>query len=98
MTGKGDKSRDAELSQDIPADLFEQKFGKYLDTEMMRLKIISVIKDHTGMVEFSNLVKQYAAEEMDKRIFRSAQYWLTVVATALVTGLVSAGIALLIKR
>jgi hypothetical protein len=91
------KRGQAELSQAISPDEFETKFGKYLDTEVMRLKIISVLKEEIEKVSFSNLVKKYAGEEMDSRLFRSARYWALTALTAVITGAISAGIALFLR-
>lgn len=90
--------KSAELSEGISSDIAEQLFGKYLETEATRQKIISVTNECLRDIDVVNRVKQYAGEEMDKRLFRSAQYWITVVVTALITGGLSAAVALVFNR
>ncbi len=71
---------------------FAPSFKEQMDTEVVRRKIKEVFWDEVKHTDFSELVKKYAAEEMDKRVFRSAKYWGGVVATAATSALIGAAI------
>lgn len=69
--------------------LSEVETEKLLGKEALRKRVNEIICEYVEKVSFSELVKKYAAEEMDKRVFRSAQYWIIVVLTALITSIIS---------
>lgn len=82
-------AKNKELSSEISPELSEKLFKRHLDTESMRQKIISIFNEQIRNVDFANTIKEYAAEEMDKRVFRSAKYWVIVVGTAIITSVVA---------
>ncbi|HTX86657.1 MAG TPA: hypothetical protein VMC41_01150 [Candidatus Nanoarchaeia archaeon] len=68
---------------------FASQYQDQLDHDRTRNKIICVFKEQIGTVDFANEVKKYAAEEMDKRVFRSVQYWITVILTTAITAFIA---------
>lgn len=68
---------------------FAAQYDDQLAHEKTRKKMIAIFQEQIDTVSFSNKVKQYAAEEMDKRVFRSFQYWSVVVLTAILTTIIS---------
>ena len=76
------------LQDRIPSNLADNVFDVLLH-EKSRKHIIEIIKEREDNVEFSEKVKKYAAEEMDKRIFRSTKYWTVVILTAILTAVIS---------
>jgi len=64
---------------------FPTNFKEQIETEVMRKKIIAIFWEEVKDVDFAKIVKEYAGEEMDKRVFRSFKYWITVIITALIT-------------
>jgi len=75
------------LEDKISSD-FTKQYQDQLDHDRTRNKIICIFKEQVGTVDFANEVKKYAAEEIDRRIFRSFQYWLTVILTAAITAFI----------
>lgn len=73
-----------QLEDKIGSD-FANRYQDQLDHDRTRQKIICVFDDRIKTVDFADQVKKYAAEEIDRRIFRSFQYWLTVILTAGIT-------------
>ncbi len=69
----------------IPSNAYEQNFRKWVDTEWMRQKIISVLLEEIDKYGFANKIKKYAAEEMDKRVFTSVKYWVIVILSSVIT-------------
>lgn len=63
--------------------LSEQETEKLLGKEAFRKRINEIICEYIEKVQFSDLIKKYAGEEMDKRVFRSMKYWAVVIITAL---------------
>ncbi len=65
--------------------------------EDTRKHIVDIINEYAKTVDFMKLVRSYAAEEMDSRIFRTAQYWITTIMTAIITSAIGFGIAFFLK-
>ncbi len=72
---------------------FPTNFKEQIETEVMRKKIIAIFWEEAKKVDFAEIVKKYAGEEMDKRVFTSIKYWAVVVISSLVTS----GIGVLIS-
>lgn len=68
---------------------FSERYDDQLEHEKTRKKIIGIFQEQIGTVSFSEQVKKYAAEEMDKRVFRSFKYWFVVILTAIIATVVS---------
>lgn len=77
---------------------FADQFQDRLDHENTRKKIITVFREQIDTVFFSDIVKKYASEEMDKRVFRSFKYWSVVVITALLTSSIGVLIGYISKK
>lgn len=77
---------------------FSQRFATHLDTEIMRQKIIGIFNEQVKNVDFAKIIKGYAAEEMDTRLFRSVKYWVIVIVTATTTSAIGFLIAFLFKK
>ncbi len=96
------KEQKAEIDERIFASLFNDKFdttfSSKIGSDQMRCKVKEIFLEEIGKVDFSNTVKKYAAEEMDKRVFRSFQYWVTVILTTVFTGLISSAIAVILSK
>jgi len=73
------------MSEFTQKDDIAKNFRTHSNSEWMRQKIISIFHEEIGKVEFAKIVKNYAAEEMDSRVFRSVKYWLIVIITALLS-------------
>jgi hypothetical protein len=76
---------------------FPTNFKEQIETEVMRKKIIAIFWEETKDVDFAEIVKKYAGEEMDKRVFRSVKYWAIVVISALITSGIGIVAGLLIR-
>lgn len=91
-----------EVDNNISSSAFEGRFDHHFSTKLgsdqMRRKVKEIFQEQIGSVSFSKTIKTYAAEEMDKRLFRSIQYWGVVIVTAIITGIISSLIALLITK
>ncbi|MEK7103531.1 MAG: hypothetical protein AAB870_04255 [Patescibacteria group bacterium] len=64
------------------AEKIYQSLIHHEDTRQYFLKLMC---EYADSVPFMKKVKEYAGEEMDKRVFRSFKYWGGVVGTAIVT-------------
>jgi ABC-type dipeptide/oligopeptide/nickel transport system ATPase subunit len=91
-----------EVDNNISSSAFEGRFDHHFSTKLgsdqMRRKVKEIFQEQIGSVNFSKTIKTYAAEEMDRRLFRSVQYWIIVVITAVVTGIISSSIALFVTK
>jgi len=87
-------ARPPELQEKVPSS-FSDQFQDRLEHEGTRRKIINVFQEQIKTIDFARLIKEYAAEEMDRRVFRSFKYWSTVILTALVTSTIGVLIGLL---
>jgi negative regulator of sigma E activity len=84
-----------ELQDRVPAD-FSARFQEQLDHEFTRKRIIAVVDDYVSNVAFMKKVREYAGEEYDNRILRSARFWGATVGSAVITALVSSLVTLLV--
>lgn len=75
-------------------ELTEQENDKLLGTEKHRKRINEIIAEYVGSVEFMKCVREYAGMEIDSRMFRSLQYWFSVVFTAIITSGIGFALAL----
>jgi len=65
--------------------LAEREANKLLQKENFRQRTIQIISEFTRQVGFMRLVRKYAADEMDARMFRSFKYWAVIIFTAFLT-------------
>lgn len=72
---------------------FVEQFYDRFDHEQTRRKIIAVVQEQMRMRASIQLIKEYAAEEMDRRIFRSVRYWVTVIRSASISAFIGMLIA-----
>jgi hypothetical protein len=86
-----------ELQEKISSQ-FANQFQDRLEHENTRKKIISVFQEQIKMTDFADLIKKYAGEEMDKRVFRSLQYWSIVIITSLITSGIGVAIGYLVTK
>lgn len=78
--------------------LSEQESEKLLGKELFRARTNEIICEYTEKVAFAELIKKYAGEEMDKRVFTSFKYWLTVVLTSVITSGLAFGLSKLLQK
>lgn len=71
---------------------------KLLGKETFRKRVNEIITEHVGSVEFMKKVREYAGMEIDSRMFRSFQYWLTLILTSVVTSVIAVIIALALGK
>lgn len=64
---------------------FANQYDDQLEHEKTRKKIICIFQEQIATVNFAETIKKYAAEEMDRRVFRSIKYWVVVVVSAIIT-------------
>lgn len=88
---------DDKISSSLAEGSFKNLFQENIKTDIFRKGVIEIFDERIGMVSFSNKVKKYAAEEMDKRIFTSFKYWFTVVITSIVASILGAFASKFIK-
>ena len=92
MAGEKKKMQPVEehdfISSSKAADEFKRIFGDQMKHEDTRQRIKDIIIEYVGSVEFMRRVQMYAADEMDKRVFRSTKYWSTVILTAMATSII----------
>lgn len=91
-----------EIDDKISSSAFEGRFDHHFSTKLgsdqMRRKIREIFREQINMVDFANKIKEYAAEEMDKRLFRSVQYWMVIILTTIITAGISSAITAIISK
>ena len=94
-------SNTQEIDDRISSSAFEGRFDHHFSTKLgsdqMRKKVREIIKEVVGSVDFAKTIQKYAAEEMDKRLFRSLNYWTVVIATTLITAFLSSIVTTFLK-
>lgn len=77
------------LTDQIPSSITDNYirdvFTDRLHHDDTRKYVTGVVNDYAKTVDFMELVRKYAGQEMDSRLFHSTQYWVTTVVTALIT-------------
>ena len=77
---------------------FANQFQDRLEHEATRKKFIEIFDERVKMVDFADLVKKYASEEMDRRVFTSFKYWAGVIGTAILTSAIGLAIGYYFKQ
>lgn len=80
------------------AESFRGQYTDYLQHEITRERVNSIIADFVGSVEFMKKIREYAGMELDSRMFRSTQYWITTILTALVTSGIGVLLGMLVSK
>jgi hypothetical protein len=78
--------------------LSEKETEKLLGKEVFRARTKEIICEHLESVDFMKKVREYAAMEIESRIFNSAKYWITLVLTAILTSGIGVIITLYTKK
>lgn len=86
------------LDDRISSDKAKEIYKEQLLNEETRRHVRVIIDEYVACVPFMKKVQEYAAEEMDRRVFRSARYWMVVVFTAILTSLIGGAIAYFLFR
>lgn len=79
--------KDGQLGERISGNLSDSVF-EGLQHEKSRQHIIGIIKDYTEHADFMDKVRKYAGQEIDSRLFTSLKFYLTAIATGLITTLI----------
>jgi len=66
-------------------ELSEKEAEKLLGTEKLRVRINEIITEYVNNVDFMKKVREYAGMEIDSRMFRSVQYWTTLIISSIIT-------------
>lgn len=86
------------LSDQIPSSITDNYirnvFTDRLHHDDTRKYVTEIVTDYAKTVDFMELVRRYAGQEMDSRLFHSAQYWVATIVTAIITS----GLGYLIGR
>lgn len=86
----------AEIQNPVSSELAEETVGKGLKHSDNRKIILEILEEREDNKEFIKKIREYAAEEMDRRVFRSAKYWTTVILTAIITSVIGLLVGMLL--
>lgn len=78
--------------------LSEGESEKLLGKETFRARVIEIINEEVGKVDFMTKIRNYASIEFDERLFRRTKYWITVILTALITSAIGFAVAYFFKQ
>lgn len=78
----------------IPVDKAKAIYAEQLKHDDTRKHVLSILEEYANSVPFMEKVRKYAGSEIDSRLFTSTKFWLTTIASAVV----SAGLGILITR
>jgi len=98
QTSPNNLSVDSLLEQSSKSDdEIEKKVAQLLKQDLFREKSKQIFNEMTGTVEFMRKVQEYANEQIDKRLFKNTWVILGVIATWIITGIISFAVAKLTK-
>lgn len=98
----GSKAKNEEIDDRVSADfllgkgdaLFEKFSVRMMKDEDYRQRVIAIINEQVGSVDFMKKVREYAGMEIDSRLFTSVKYWIVVILSAIATS----GVAIALTR
>ena len=68
---------------------FEKITLRIMKDEEHRKRIIAIINEQVGSVDFMKKVREYAGMKIDSRLFKSFKYWTIIVLSTIVTSIIS---------
>ena len=69
--------------------LSDESANKLLQQENFRVRTKEVIEECLETVSFMKKVQKYASEEIDKRLYKSLRFWISIIATTILTVMIS---------
>jgi len=93
----GNKAKIEEIDDRVPADFLEGKMDPLIEKVSRRImkdedhrqRVITIINEQVGSVDFMKKVREYAGMEIDSRLFTSVRYWVIVVISAMSTSVIA---------
>ena len=62
---------------------------KLLQQENFRVRTKEVIEECLETVSFMKKVQEYASDEIDKRLYKNLKFWISIIATTILTVIIS---------
>jgi hypothetical protein len=71
------------------SDKISKEFTNKIGTDELRVKVKEIVSDCIDSVPYMKKIKEYAGEEIDNRIYKSAGYWIKTVAIPIIVTLIT---------
>lgn len=102
----GNKAKIEEIDDRVSASfssekgdiLFEKFSVRMMKDEDYRQRVIAIINEQVGSVDFMKKVREYAGMEFDSRLLTSTKYWLTIIISTIATSAIAIILTKLFSR
>lgn len=90
-------SRNTVDSDTITSAKAKELFGDQLMHDDTRQRVRAIVDDYVGSVDFMKRVREYAAMEIDAKLFTSVKFYATAVVTAIISTFIGIAVVKLLE-